>query len=537
MVVRFVPNGRDHDRVGISTGRRLGGAVVRNTVRRRIREIVRRCDALLRPPGTPLERSRHPHRRAPGERRRHVRRPPGRARLAAARDPGPRRPTTPREAHRHRPHPPLPGDAVAVLPRVLPLRAVVLGLHRAGDREVRAHPRQRHGRPPHRPLPPLEPRGLRPGPMSRVRSLVAAPSRLAPHRPDGRARDRDHRDQPRRRSGPRPGPDAPRPRRHPSRSRRSRRQRRRLSTPGPTPRSGRQRGRHRRTGSHRAVERRPRRAAAPTAERRPSAPAAQATFALRAATGRRTRARPARRRSRASRPNPQASPTPPPNLCPAQPGADPIALLAWIFTPIFQVLFLGLAFLYSVTSDIGIAIILLTILIRILLVPVFRAQIVSQRRMQLLQPELRAIQLELQGQPREDLRGADEALSRARREPGVRMPAGPAPARPAPADVPGVQPGPVSAPDISSMLTVAGVTVVDIQCQTPGEPDRALHQPRHPVAGLDPEDRRRRLPLPGLPGWPAGQPARDLLERPAGHLRPVAAGARLGRSSSSSRRG
>ena len=53
MVVRFVPNGRDHDRVGISTGRRLGGAVVRNAVRRRIREIVRRCDALLRPPGTP----------------------------------------------------------------------------------------------------------------------------------------------------------------------------------------------------------------------------------------------------------------------------------------------------------------------------------------------------------------------------------------------------------------------------------------------------------------------------------------------------
>jgi ribonuclease P protein component len=53
MVVRFVPNGRDHDRIGISTGRRLGGAVVRNTVRRRIREIVRRCDALLRAPGEP----------------------------------------------------------------------------------------------------------------------------------------------------------------------------------------------------------------------------------------------------------------------------------------------------------------------------------------------------------------------------------------------------------------------------------------------------------------------------------------------------
>jgi ribonuclease P protein component len=51
MAVRFVPNGRDHDRVGISTGRRLGRAVVRNTVRRRIREIVRASDALIRSPG------------------------------------------------------------------------------------------------------------------------------------------------------------------------------------------------------------------------------------------------------------------------------------------------------------------------------------------------------------------------------------------------------------------------------------------------------------------------------------------------------
>ena len=42
-VARFVPNGRDHDRFGISTGRRLGGAVQRNRVRRRVREILRRC--------------------------------------------------------------------------------------------------------------------------------------------------------------------------------------------------------------------------------------------------------------------------------------------------------------------------------------------------------------------------------------------------------------------------------------------------------------------------------------------------------------
>ena len=41
MVVRFVPNGHDHDRFGISTGRRLGGAVQRNRVRRRVREVLR----------------------------------------------------------------------------------------------------------------------------------------------------------------------------------------------------------------------------------------------------------------------------------------------------------------------------------------------------------------------------------------------------------------------------------------------------------------------------------------------------------------
>ncbi len=41
MVVRFVPNAQDQDRFGISTSKRLGPAVRRNRVRRRIREILR----------------------------------------------------------------------------------------------------------------------------------------------------------------------------------------------------------------------------------------------------------------------------------------------------------------------------------------------------------------------------------------------------------------------------------------------------------------------------------------------------------------
>jgi ribonuclease P protein component len=62
MVVRFVPNGRDHDRFGISTGRHLGGAVRRNRLRRRAREILRQAPPhggpgrdiliVMRPPAT-----------------------------------------------------------------------------------------------------------------------------------------------------------------------------------------------------------------------------------------------------------------------------------------------------------------------------------------------------------------------------------------------------------------------------------------------------------------------------------------------------
>ena len=43
-------------------------------------------------------------------------------------------------------------------------------------------------------------------------------------------------------------------------------------------------------------------------------------------------------------------------LVPAKPGADPISLLAWLFTPIFQVLFITLVAIDQVVHDIGISI-------------------------------------------------------------------------------------------------------------------------------------------------------------------------------------
>jgi len=41
MTIRFLRTDLDTTRLGLSTGRRLGGAVIRNRVRRRLREVLR----------------------------------------------------------------------------------------------------------------------------------------------------------------------------------------------------------------------------------------------------------------------------------------------------------------------------------------------------------------------------------------------------------------------------------------------------------------------------------------------------------------
>ena len=100
---------------------------------------------------------------------------------------------------------------------------------------------------------------------------------------------------------------------------------------------------------------------------------------------------------------PIPSPTPQPPLTPAQPGADPISFLAWLFTPIFQAMFIILVAVYDfltalgVPAAIGWAIVVLTLIVRTIVIPLYRRQLASQRRMQLLQPEIKEIQRRYKG--------------------------------------------------------------------------------------------------------------------------------------------
>ncbi len=169
-------------------------------------------------------------------------------------------------------------------------------------------------------------------------------------------------------------------------------------------------------------------------------------------------------------PTPSAAPSPGqtlhPVLCPAEPrGADPVGLLSWLFTPIFQALFLGLVAFYTLFGDIGLAIVALTIVIRLLLVPVFKAQIVSQRRMQLLQPELRALATKYKG----DRAKISQEQMRLYKERGVNPASGCLPALlqlilliP----IYSVFSSGLSARNISSMLQVFGFRIIDVQCQS-----------------------------------------------------------------------
>jgi YidC/Oxa1 family membrane protein insertase len=94
-----------------------------------------------------------------------------------------------------------------------------------------------------------------------------------------------------------------------------------------------------------------------------------------------------------------ATPTPNPAAIPLEPvrPTDPFSLIAWLFTPLFQIFFILLVVLDKVTGNIAIAIILMTIIIRVVLIPIFRRQTVSTKRTQMLAPEVKEIQRRFKG--------------------------------------------------------------------------------------------------------------------------------------------
>jgi membrane protein insertase, YidC/Oxa1 family, C-terminal domain len=101
--------------------------------------------------------------------------------------------------------------------------------------------------------------------------------------------------------------------------------------------------------------------------------------------------------------SPLPSATPHLPLTPAQPHADPISFLAWLFNPIFQAMFIVLVAVYDLLGTLGVpaaigwAIVALTLLVRAIVIPLYRRQLVSQRRTQLLQPEVKEIQRRYKG--------------------------------------------------------------------------------------------------------------------------------------------
>lgn len=116
-------------------------------------------------------------------------------------------------------------------------------------------------------------------------------------------------------------------------------------------------------------------------------------------------------------PAPSATPEPQP-LQAAQP-TDPWSTLNWLFTPIFQTLFLILAGFYAITGNVVIAIIALTLIIRLVTFRLSMRQIVSQQRMQKVAPELRALTKELERRHKGDRQAVYQATQAFYKERGV----------------------------------------------------------------------------------------------------------------------
>jgi YidC/Oxa1 family membrane protein insertase len=155
-------------------------------------------------------------------------------------------------------------------------------------------------------------------------------------------------------------------------------------------------------------------------------------------------------------------------LQPAVPD-NPLGFISWVLTPVFQVMFITLMAIYVVLDNlgvpgaIGLAIILLTLIVRTLLIPLFRKQLISQRRMQMLQPEIAEIRRRFKGDTMKQ-RVAQQELMKER---GVNPLAG---CLPVLLQLPllfiiytVIRDGLINV-DPTVMLTVAGVQLVPLDC-------------------------------------------------------------------------
>ncbi len=192
---------------------------------------------------------------------------------------------------------------------------------------------------------------------------------------------------------------------------------------------------------------------------------------------------------------PATSPSPSPTPAPLEAAAptDPFSFLSWLFTPIFQALFILLTWLYVITGNVLIAIVLLTLIIRLATVKLSARQLASQQRMMRLQPELKSLQKELQRRYKGDRQAVYQAQQEFYKERGVSPTAG---------CLPSVLQMGMLIPmysvirigltnfDPNAMLSVFGQKVVPLTCPNPahyvaGVLDKSLPCINTVIAGID----------------------------------------------------
>lgn len=147
---------------------------------------------------------------------------------------------------------------------------------------------------------------------------------------------------------------------------------------------------------------------------------------------------------------------------------DPLSLLSWLFTPIFQGLLLILFAAEGLTPDVGLAIVVMTIVVRTLLVPLIRRQMVSTRRMQLIAPEVKEVQKRFKG----DRVKQQQEVSALYKERGISQFGCLAMILPLLIIVPMytvINQG-LRSPDPTPMLHVAGIEIIHVDCAGGDEP-------------------------------------------------------------------